>query len=194
MKGKKFLFTAIAMMTLTTSFISCTNKNNVIEGGGAPLTNGEIERLPEDQKDSELDKKLTQMREFRKKNIKIENGSMSAISYNDKDLLGQSENRPEFNKEEYKIIFNIVYDYLAKKLDIDRSNEIALAKIDNDTCIDPRINKIYDNEDKGVANGYENENIYVHEYEDTNNSYKYLIMVKEKNIWKVIHDGENYLK
>lgn len=194
MKGKKILFTTMVMMTLTTSFISCTDKNNAIEGGGATLTNEEIERLPEDQKESELDKKLIQMRAFRKKNIKIENGSMSAISYNDQGISGQSENRPEFDKEEYKIIFNIVYDYLAEKFDIDRDDEIALARIDNATCIDPRINKIYDEDDKGVANGYKNENIYVHEYEDTNNSYKYLVMVKEKDMWKIIHDGESYLK
>ncbi|MGL4989748.1 MAG: hypothetical protein ACRCYE_09005 [Sarcina sp.] len=194
MKIKKILFSTMAMMALTTSFISCMDKRETIGAGAGVLTNEEIERLPEDQKESELDKKLAQMRAFRKKNIKIENGSMSAISYNDQDVLGQSENRPVFDKDEYKIIFNKVYDHLAEKFGIDRSDEIALAKLDNATCIDPRINRIYDNKDKGVANGYKNENIYVHEYEEKNNSYKYLIMVKEQNVWKIIHDGESYLK
>ncbi|MGL5767052.1 MAG: hypothetical protein ACRCX8_15565 [Sarcina sp.] len=194
MKIKKILFSTMAMMALTTSFISCMDKREIIGAGAGVLTNEEIERLPEDQKESELDKKLAQMRAFRKKNIKIENGSMSAISYNDQDVLGQSENRPVFDKDEYKIIFNKVYDHLAEKFGIDRSDEIALAKLDNATCIDPRVNRIYDNKDKGVANGYKNENIYVHEYEEKNNSYKYLIMVKEQNVWKIIHDGESYLK
>lgn len=45
-------------------------------------------------------------------------------------------------------------------------------------CVDPRIWAIYSAEDKGVANGYDPENIYVVEYCD-NGTWQYLILVRE---------------
>lgn len=62
-------------------------------------------------------------------------------------------------------------------------------------CVDPRIWAIYSAEDKGVANGYDPENIYVVEYCD-NGTWQYLILVREGkgSTWKVIHYGSSYME
>ena len=62
-------------------------------------------------------------------------------------------------------------------------------------CVDPKIWEIYEAEDKGVAEGYEAENIFVCEYCD-NGSWKYLILVREGkgSAWEVIHNGSSYME
>ncbi|MBD5543397.1 MAG: hypothetical protein HDR01_03910 [Lachnospiraceae bacterium] len=62
-------------------------------------------------------------------------------------------------------------------------------------CVDPRIWAIYSAEDKGVANGYDPENIYVVEYCD-NGTWQYLILVREEkgSAWKVMHHGSSYME
>ena len=56
------------------------------------------------------------------------------------------------------------------------------------------MNAIYDDADKGVAKGYQNEDIYIVEYETVEEDVNsYLILVREKdNSWKVIHEGLSY--
>ena len=61
-------------------------------------------------------------------------------------------------------------------------------------CIDPRILNIYDAEDKGVAAGYDNNNIFVCEYCKEEGVWQYLILVREGrgSEWNVIHNGTSY--
>ena len=60
-------------------------------------------------------------------------------------------------------------------------------------CIDPRMNAIYEDEDKGVANGYDADNIFLCEYND-NGNWQYLILVREGkgSDWKVLYHGGSY--
>lgn len=60
-------------------------------------------------------------------------------------------------------------------------------------CVDPRMNAIYEDEDKGVANGYDPDNIFLCEYND-NGKWQYLILVREKKgaDWKVLYHGSSY--
>lgn len=60
-------------------------------------------------------------------------------------------------------------------------------------CIDPRMIAIYDDEDKGVANGYDADNIFLGEYED-HGKWQYLILVREGkgSDWKVLYHGSSY--
>lgn len=195
MKGRKILFIVIGISMLGMSLVSC-GKQGSPEGTANEntLSNNEIERLPEEQQDTELDKKIAAMRAFRKKNLKSENGSMTAISQVDTDLPGQSKNRPKVDEGESRKQLEVINIYLAKKFNIDPNNESEIGKIDSATCIDPRVNAIYEDEDKGVAKGYGNDDIHVQEYEDKDGSYKYLILVKDKDSkqWKVIKDGNGY--
>lgn len=197
MRYKNKLIILIGLCILGTTLISCGK-----EGGSSKvssestLSNDEIARLPEEQKDSELDKKIAAMREFRKKNQKSANGSMTEISEVDTDLPGQTKNRPEFDEEEIRKATETSAEYLSKKFNIDKNDFEKTKQINASACIDPRVNAIYDDDNKGVAEGYENENIYVEEYEDTDGNYKYLILVKSDATgeWKVIHDGDSYKK
>ena len=64
-------------------------------------------------------------------------------------------------------------------------------------CVDPRIWEIYTAEDKGVADGYEPENIYLREYYDNDNeTWQYLILVRDGkgSAWEVIHHGSSYME
>ena len=60
-------------------------------------------------------------------------------------------------------------------------------------CIDPRMIAIYEDEDKGVANGYDADNIFLCEYND-NGNWQYLILVREGkgSDWEVLHHGSSY--
>ena len=60
-------------------------------------------------------------------------------------------------------------------------------------CVDPRMNAIYEDEDKGVANGYDADNIFLCEYND-NGNWQYLILVREGkgSDWEVLYHGSSY--
>lgn len=60
-------------------------------------------------------------------------------------------------------------------------------------CIDPRMTAIYEDDDKGVANGYDADNIFLCEYND-NGNWQYLILVREGkgSDWEVLYHGSSY--
>ena len=60
-------------------------------------------------------------------------------------------------------------------------------------CVDPRMNAIYEDEDTGVANGYDADDIFLCEYND-NGNWQYLILVKEGkgSDWEVLYHGSSY--
>ena len=61
-------------------------------------------------------------------------------------------------------------------------------------CIDPRVLAIYDDEEKGVAAGYDSSDIFVCEYCNGDGVWQYLILVRDGkgSAWSVIHDGSSY--
>jgi hypothetical protein len=152
----------------------------------------DVERLPEDQKDTELDKKLKEIRKFRRDNKKIENGSWISRSYSGAVVPGYIENSNEYSQEELESVFETAEDYIINELKIPKRGEY---EYDYAESMDPRINKIYEDENKGVANGYDNENIFVVEYETKKeNVYSYLFIVRDSkdSAWKIIYDGTSY--
>lgn len=60
-------------------------------------------------------------------------------------------------------------------------------------CIDPRMIAIYEDEDKGVASGYDADNIFLCEY-NNNGNWQYLILVREGkgSGWEVLYHGDSY--
>jgi hypothetical protein len=61
------------------------------------------------------------------------------------------------------------------------------------SCIDPRMLAIYEDEDKGVASGYDADNIFLCEF-NNNGSWQYLILVREGkgSDWEVLYQGSSY--
>lgn len=63
-------------------------------------------------------------------------------------------------------------------------------------CIDPKMLAIYEDEDKGVAAGYDNNNIFLCEYCNEEDVWQCLVLVRDSkdSPWNVIHNGNSYKK
>ncbi|MGL5379343.1 hypothetical protein [Clostridium sp.] len=194
--NKKFLVGILITTLVATVITGCSNGKNILGSDGRENINSmdinEVERLPESQKETELDKILAARRKFAKENTKVDvGGGTSAISMRDDDIPGQTENRPDFINELDTDFFEFVANYLKTELNIP---EPKLGYYINQ-CMDPRMNRIYEDSDKGVAAGYENENIILMEYEtEESDVYSYLVIVRnnKESDWKVIYNGLNY--
>lgn len=189
---KSLVIMSLVVMSVTFS-VGCSSRNDNVNNVGGDV----IDRLPEDQKDTEIDKALAKIRKASKESVTVKNGVVTSMSSNGMDLPGQSKNMPYLGDEsmdEIKARIKVVYDYLENELKLPQKKDIGY---NIGRCLDPRMNAIYDDEDKGVASGYENENIYIEEYETAKEDvYSYLIMVRESkdDEWKIIHDGNSYKK
>lgn len=191
-KSKKVIIMGAILMSLTLS-VGCSSRSgevNIVDGDT-------IDRLPEDQRDTEIDKALAIIRKARKDSVTVKDGSTTIISDNGSNLPGQSENIPDFSDEpmeNWKQLSEVTHDYIKNELKIPKR---PIYEYDTSICIDPRINEIYDVDDKGVASGYDNENIMTYEYEtEKDDIYSYLILVRDSkdSPWKIIHDGNSYKK
>jgi len=186
MKRTLIIFEIFSMLTV---IVGCNSRTPAINDIDANLA----ERLPEDQRDIILDETLAEIRSQRSVK-KLPDGSTISTSVGPlvtNEILGQSQNIPShtLTEEMFTQIFEAINDYFKKN----KIPELDFEKTPLWKCIDPRINAIYDDEDKGVATGYENENILLKEYE-ANNKYRYIILVRESTStpWKVIHEGTSY--
>lgn len=101
--------------------------------------------------------------------------------------LDFSEEYTDFDTKEMEEAYGTASDYVKNVLKIDT---------DVECCVDPRILHIYKDKDKGVAKGYENSNIYLAEYCDSDHIWKYIIMVRDGQgkPWRVVHHGISYKK
>lgn len=134
----------------------------------------------------ELEKELAAYRAEREKANWIQDGLefQTDPSGNYKYGVGSYDNEPDFDSRELNMAYKVADDYVAGTL-----------KLDSEAwnCVDPRMNAIYEDKDKGVANGYEAENIFLCEYND-NGKWQYLILVREGkgSDWKVLYHGGSY--
>lgn len=98
--------------------------------------------------------------------------------------VGDIGNTPEFDSRELNLAYKVADDYV---------EEILKMESEVWECIDPRMIAIYEDKDKGVANGYDADNIFLCEYND-NGKWQYLILVREKkgSEWKVLYHGDSY--
>ncbi|KAB3539028.1 hypothetical protein F8154_00910 [Alkaliphilus pronyensis] len=141
-------------------------------------------------KDTELDLMLAQTR-LEKKTLFLEKGIVMSSTEEFYQFPGQSQNIPTWEDEDYSFFYECskaYVDYIKEKHGFD--------PVISQQCLDPRMNAIYDDSDKGVANGYNNEDIYLVEYETQDeNVYSYLVVVRENDgTWHVIHEGLSYKK
>ena len=136
-----------------------------------------------------LDEMLAQYRQERQEsNEKMSDGTILVVEPSqdtyDIDLSGYEYMNSLFDTREKTEAFAAAIEYLKTTYGIEKVN----------SCVDPRIYEIYGNEDKGVADGYEDSNIFVAEYENSDGEWNYLILVREGKgaEWKVIGDGKDY--
>jgi len=98
--------------------------------------------------------------------------------------VGDGSYLSRFDSRELNEAFKAAGDYVEDTLNLESGAW---------TCIDPRMIAIYEDDDKGVANGYDADNIFLCEYND-NGNWQYLILVREGkgSDWEVLYHGSSY--
>lgn len=135
----------------------------------------------------DIEKELAAYRAEREKGVSSYGNYTMVMAPNEENYkygVGFSDNELEFDSRERQLAYKAADDYVEGTLKLE--GEIW-------GCVDPRMNAIYEDEDKGVANGYDAENIFLCEYND-NGKWQYLILVREKkgSDWKVLYHGSSY--
>ena len=98
--------------------------------------------------------------------------------------IGSSGHSPVFDSRELNEAYEAANAYIKDILNLESEAWF---------CSDPRMNAIYEDEDKGVASGYDANNIFLCEYND-NGNWQYLILVREGkgSDWEVLYHGSSY--
>ena len=143
------------------------------------------------QTNTELEEELAKYRQEREDNIQevgglVEGGSPDESNYTfDMSGIGLGQ----FDTRETTEGFAAARIYVTDTLGIKPSTKMEVYM-----CVDPRVLAIYEDEDKGVAAGYDNSNIFVCEYCGEGNVWQYLILVRDGkgSQWMVIHNGSSY--
>ncbi len=172
-------------------------EQNAAEAQGTqPLPDGQQEPQEQEASDSdeELEEKLAAYREAREnaKPISLGNGVTmgGSVSEEEYGISYDASILSTFDSREMAEAFGTANSYVEDTLGISVETRNTTYH-----CVDPRIWAIYSAEDKGVANGYAPENIYVVEYCE-NGTWQYLILVREGkgSAWEVIHHGSSYME
>lgn len=147
-----------------------------------------------DNEDEELDEKLAAYREKREntKPVSLGNGVTmgGTVDPEEFDIVFDASPLQKFDTRELMAAIDTANSYVEKTLEVSVETQHI-----TEMCVDPRIWEIYAADDKGVANGYEPENIFLREYCD-NGIWQYLILVRDgkDRAWEVIHHGSSYME
>lgn len=167
-----------------------TSDNDKVESAEQSGNNSDTKQ---EEADDELEDNLAKYRAEREKmtNVSLGSGVSGYGAPNAEDYgfsSDESEYLLQFDSRELSEAYETARQYVTDTLEISVETKGTVYP-----CVDSRITEIYEADDKGVANGYESENIFVCEYCDEGN-WKYLILVREAKgeEWKVIHHGNSY--
>ncbi len=145
-----------------------------------------------EQTDVELEKELENYRQEREDMIRETNGLVEGGSPDEDNYsfdMSGSFYASRFDTREITEAYAAARIYVTDTLGIKPSTKMVTYM-----CIDPRMLAIYDEEDKGVASGYDSSNIFVCEYCNGDGIWQYLILVRDGkgSAWSVIHNGSSY--
>lgn len=146
----------------------------------------------EEQTDADLEEELKKYRQEREDMIQEANGLVEGGSPDEDNYsfdMSGSFYTSRFDTRETTEAYAAARIYVTDTLGFKPSTKMVTYM-----CIDPRVLAIYDDEDKGVAAGYDSSNIFVCEYCDEDGVWQYLILVRDGkgSAWSVIHDGSSY--
>lgn len=200
---KKLMVASFVLIILTVSACSIkndgNNSNNEINsefGKEQQLIDKEEEEnivpvVSED--DKELEEALAAYRKERESMVAVKMGNgLKGYGAPDQEDYGIDDSGTkyllEFDSRETAKAYETSENYIKETLGIQTETKVAAYM-----CVDPRMYKIYEDEDKGVAEGYKNDNIFITEYYD-GDLWQYLILVRDSkdDPWKVIHHGSSY--
>lgn len=146
----------------------------------------------EKQTDAQLEEELKNYRQEREDMIQETNGLVEGGSPDEGNYsfdMSGSFYTSRFDTRETTEAYAAARIYVTDILGLKPSTKMVTYM-----CIDPRVLAIYDDEDKGVAAGYDSSNIFVCEYCNGDGFWQYLILVRDGKggAWSVIHDGSSY--
>ena len=146
----------------------------------------------EEQTDAKLEEELKSYRQEREDMIQEANGLVEGGSPDEDNYsfdLSGSFYTGRFDTREITDAYAAARIYVTDTLGLKPDTKMVAYM-----CIDPRVLAIYDDEDKGVAAGYDSSNIFVCEYCNGDGVWQYLILVRDGKggEWSVIHDGSSY--
>lgn len=160
---------------------------------GNSISEKKNEIQKDDDEDDELEQSLTEYRKERETmtNVKMGSGLIGFGAPNLEDYGIDDRGTKylsEFDAREKGKAFEAAEKYITETLGIEVETKATVYM-----CVDPRIYKIYEDKEKGVAEGYDNENIFVCEYLG-DEVWQYLILVRDskEDPWIVIHHGSSY--
>lgn len=145
-----------------------------------------------DQASETFDEMLQSFREERERMTgKKEGGFIGFGAPNEEDYgfgIGNGDYTSQFDSRELTKAYEAAEKYVVETLKIDIKTNATVYP-----CIDPNIYSIYDDVDRGVANGYDTNDIFICEYY-ANGKWEYLILAREGKgeAWNVIHHGSSY--
>ena len=157
------------------------------------LTEGEREESEEAKTGgTDFSAELLRFRQDREDMIRtdgeyIEMGTPNEAEY-EIDFSAISE-QPQFEYQEMAAAYEAARLYVTKSLGI-----CPPTKCEVYMCMDPKMAEIYRDEDKGVAAGYGNDNIFLSEFCDENHNWQCIVLVREGKgqPWNVIYCGNDY--
>lgn len=212
---KKYIKLIAAVMFILVFMAGCSSRGNAINDGanGSVSENednsgyhaGEKENQnntnPEENKNSptqsqpqstptaeDLEKEMAAYRAEREKGESSDGKFQLAQDPSEENYkygIGNSNSYTvRFDARELNEAYEVADNYVEKTLELESEAW---------ECIDPRMTAIYEDEDKGVANGYDADNIFLCEYND-HGTWQYLILVREGkgSDWSVLYHGSSY--
>lgn len=212
---KKYIKLIAAVMFILVFMAGCSSRGNAINDGanGSVSENednsgyhtgkkeNQNDTKPEENKNSptqsqpqstptaeELEKEMAAYRAEREKGESSDGKFQLAQDPSEEKYkygIGSSNSYTvRFDARELNEAYEVADNYVEKTLELESETW---------ECIDPRMTAIYEDEDKGVANGYDADNIFLCEYND-HGTWQYLILVREGkgSDWSVLYHGSSY--
>ncbi|HHX69774.1 MAG: hypothetical protein WAO56_08745 [Miniphocaeibacter sp.] len=189
----KLTVLACTVLALTACGNREGNDDDYMNNKTEPTKNVEsvMEKIEAD--DELLEKQIEEFRKERDKDkyIKEEDGMIIGTQPNEEDYIkGFDEVRKVEPKlpDDLEEAYEEVERYLVEDKKVEQKTRILYY-----LPADPRVYKVYIDEDKGKLQGYDNENIIVMEYLD-GDTWKFVYVAKEnkEGQWKFVHDGINH--
>ena len=146
----------------------------------------------EEQTDAQLEEELKNYRQEREDMIQETNGLVEGGSPDEDNYsfdMSGSFYTSRFDTRETTEAYAAARIYVTDTLGLKPDTKMVTYM-----CIDPRVLAIYDDENKGVAAGYDSSDIFICEYCNEDGVWQYLILVRDGKggAWSVIHDGSSY--
>ena len=216
MKKNQVKLLAAGMLVLA-FMTGCGSNDNDINKGLNNITSEDIEDVDHNagEQESKTDTETSQTEESSQSQLQTTEGTDAAENIEEElaDYRAEREKGtsslgnytmvelPNEENYNYKIGDSNDYTSIFDSRELNEAFEVAGAYV-RDTlnlesevwsCVDPKMTAIYEDEDKGVASGYDADNIFLCEFSN-NGSWQYLILVREGkgSDWEVLYHGSSY--